>query len=364
MRQNLEVYNITKKEMAVPKGFRSDININPSKIGTLKREELLADISKNGTFLPRPVSEEDMDEVFIDFVKSGLGITIDGEKVPVVFLTLQRWSEFTKTWKFTDKYKDIQLPFITVVRKPDIQVGTNQAGLWNIPGDRTYTYLKVPTWDGIRKGMDLYKIPQPTSVDITYEVRLFTNRMKDLNKLNTKVHKKFQSRQAYISVKGHPMPVHLETIGDESNVDDFESRKFYVQLFEMKLLGYIMDADDFEVIPTLNRIYAFIELDEEKIFDKAIFEPIIKGNSLTYTMVFKPNSELSFNFTAQYSLMFTQLINIENISRIVISVNGVGKFDGLVLTTPLTINSSDIVTIRIYKGNSTTGKFQLIGNTI
>jgi len=346
------------------KGFRNDLNINPSKIGTLKREELLADISTDGTFLPRPVSEEDMDETFIDFIDTSLSITIDGDKVPVIFLTLQRWSEFTKTWKFTDKYKDIQLPFITIVRKPDIQTGTNQAGLWNIPGDRTYTYLKVPTWDGIRKGVDLYKIPQPTSVDITYEVRIFTNRMKDLNKFNTKIHKKFQSRQAYIRVKGHPMPVHLESVGDESNIDDFESRKFYVQLFEMKLLGYIMDAEDFEVVPTINRIYSFIELDEDKIFDKVIFEPTVKGNSVTYTIIFKPNSEPSFSFIAQYSLMFTQLINIESITRIVIAINGIGKFDGLVLNTPITINANDNVTIRVYKGNSTTGKFQLIGNTI
>jgi hypothetical protein len=34
--------------------------------------------------------------------------------------------------------------------------------------------------------MDLYKVPQPTSVDLMYEVRLFTNKMKDLNKFNRK----------------------------------------------------------------------------------------------------------------------------------------------------------------------------------
>jgi hypothetical protein len=45
------------------------------------------------------------------------------------------------------------------------------------------------TWDGARKGFDVYKVPQPTSVDMTYEVRIFTNRMKDLNKFNRKVQK-------------------------------------------------------------------------------------------------------------------------------------------------------------------------------
>lgn len=350
--------------MSVPKGFQNNININPSKIGTERREEILADISTNGTFLPRGISEEDMDETFIEFVKTKLGITIDGEKVPVIFLTIQRWSEFSKTWSFTDKYKDIQLPFITIVRKPDIQVGTNQAGLWNIAGDRTYTYMKVPTWDGIRKGIDLYKIPQPTSVDITYEVRLFTNRMKELNKFNSKVQKSFQARQAYVNVNGHPMPIHLETISDESNIDDFENRRFYVQQFEMKLIGYIMDEEDFEVVPTINRVFTFIEVEEQNIYKEVFFEPVVNGNKVTYTFVFKPNSILNFSFTAPYNLVFTQLNNIENITRIVISVNSVGIFDGLVLTSPITLNSSDIVEIRIYKSSLTTGKFQLIGNTL
>ena len=350
--------------MAVPKGFRNNININPSKIGPERRQEILDGISDNGTFLPRGISEEDMDESFIEFVNNGLSISIDGEKVPVLFLTIQRWSEFSKTWSFTDKYKDIKFPFITIVRKPDIQVGQNQAGLWNIPVNRTYTYMKVPTWDGIREGVDLYKIPQPTSVDISYEVRIFTNRMKDLNKFNSKIQKSFNSRQSYINVKGNPMPVHLENINDESNIDDFENRRFYVQLFEMKLLGYLLDEDDFEVIPTINRTVTLMELDENVPFHNVIFEPMVKENGVTYTFVFKPRSDNEFTFTAQYDLTFTQLTNVSDISRIVIIRNNTGIFDGLVLSSPINISANDIITIRIYKRNLATGKFQLIGNTI
>ena len=52
----------------IPKGFRNNININPGKIGPERRQEILDDIADNGTFLPRGVSEEDMDETFVDFV--------------------------------------------------------------------------------------------------------------------------------------------------------------------------------------------------------------------------------------------------------------------------------------------------------
>jgi hypothetical protein len=121
--------------------------------------------------------------------------------------------------------------------------------------------------------MDLYKVPQPTSVDLMYEVRLFTNKMKDLNKFNRKIQRAFQSNQSYINVNGHPMPLKLESIGDESNIEDFENRRFYVQMFEMKLLGYILDEeDDYEVVPTINRTMLTIEVEETRIVSDIVFD--------------------------------------------------------------------------------------------
>lgn len=351
----------------MPKGYRTNINIIQGKIGPERRQEILDGIADKGTFLPKGVLEEDMDESFLAFVESdkGFSISIDGEKVPVYFFTIQRWTEFSKTWGFSDKFKNIELPFITVVRKPDIQQGQNQAGLWNIPGNRTYTYMKVPTWDGVRKGIDLYKVPQPTSVDITYEIRLFTNRMKDLNKFNRIIQRAFQSRQCYLSVKGHPMPLHLENIGDESNIEDFENRRFYVQLFEMKLLGYILDEDDFEVIPTANRSMITSEIiDSGSGGNNIIFDPHIQGSGATYTFDFTPKSAKQFTFTSQYSTSFSQLTNIVNITRIVISVNGISIFDGTELVTPLVFNSNDIINIRVYKGFYNMGSFRLMGDII
>jgi hypothetical protein len=352
--------------MAIPKGFRTNIDINNQKIGPERRQEILDGITNDGTFLPKGVLEEDMDESFINFIGSedGLGISIDGEKVPVIFLTLQRWMEFTRTWSFNDEYKDVSMPFISITRKPDIQQGQNQAGLWNIPVNRTYTMMKVPTWDGVRQGIDLYKIPQPTSVDLSYEVRLFTTRMRDLNTLNNKVQRAFQSRQCYIDVNGHPMPLHLENIGDESNIDDFSAKKFYVQNFEIKLLGYILNEEDYEIVPTLNRTMMTVELEESKVRPTALLEEKKDGDKAVYSFVFKPNSNTQFSFIAQYDVNFTQLINIENITRIIISKNNIVVFDGNTLVTPILVTASDSITIKIYKNTSTFGSFKLIGYTI
>jgi hypothetical protein len=248
---------------ALPKGFRKNIKLVKDKVGFERRQEILDDIADKGTFLPRGVMYEDMDKSFIEFIDKDMTLTVEGEKVPVIFLTLQRWSEFSKTWQHSDKYKNIKMPFITIVRKPNPQVGNNQAGLFNIPGRRTYTYMKVPTFEGGREGIDVYKIPQPTSVDITYDVRIFCTRMRDLNKFNIKIQKTFNSIQHYIRINGHPMPLLLQSIGDESNIDDFENRRFYVQPYEIKLEGYILDEDDFEVIPAINRALVMTEIDTE-----------------------------------------------------------------------------------------------------
>ena len=66
-------------------------------------------IDKNKQFLPRSVDLTDLDEGFVEFVKADLGVVIEGEKVPVNFLTLQRWNEFAKTWQNTDKYKNLKI---------------------------------------------------------------------------------------------------------------------------------------------------------------------------------------------------------------------------------------------------------------
>lgn len=345
--------------MVMPKGFIKNLKLTSPTVGPERRQEMLNEIANQGTFLPRGVLYEDMDKAFVEFVDKDLEIVIDGEKIPVIFLTIQRWAEFSRTWQHSDKYKDIKLPFITIVRKPDVQVGTNQAGNWNIPqGRRTYTYVKVPTFDNGRKGVDLYKIPQPTSVDVSYEVRMFCNKMRDLNKINLAIQQTFQSRQHYIKPNGHPMPIHLETIGDESPIDDFENRRFYVQLFEMKLLGYLLDEDTFEVVPTINRAMIVEEVSDNVVKPRVRITTDANESLVNYSFIFKPRSETQVTINAEYDIKFTSVTNITDISEIVIKVNGV------TITTPFVVSSGDSIFIDITKDHNNTGSFLLIGNLI
>lgn len=341
----------------VPKRFKKDIKLAPDHFGVTRREEMVSeDIAKGGTYLPRGVSYEDLDKAFIEFVENDLSVTIEGEKVPVIFLTLQRWAEFARTWKFADEYKNIKFPFILVIRRPDVQVGTNQKSLWNIPGHPTYAYMKVPTWNGGRAGIDTYRIPQPTSVDVMYEVRFFCEKMREINKLNSKVQETFQSRQFYISPNGHPMPLHLETIGDESAIDDFESRRFYAQMFEMKLLGYILNEEEFKVIPSINRSLIMVEVDEVERIPIVRVKTCESDSSVNLNVICKPLAQTHFTITSQFNAYYFELSGIQNITNIVYQVNGTTK------TIPFNINSGEELTITFTKSSALLGKFTLKGN--
>jgi hypothetical protein len=256
-------------KMALPGSYKKKINIERQRQNVEYTENFMMEsgaaenmkdlIIDKDAYLPKGVLHIDMDAGFKDFVTNEMGLTLNGEKVPVFMMGIQKWSEFSKTWKFSDEYKNVKIPFVNIVRQPDTQPGSNPALIYNIPQGKTFTYAEVPTWDGTRKGVDIYKIPQPIPVDIYYEVRIFAYRQQDLNRFNTIILKHFQSRQAYTIVNGHYIPIILEDTSDESEVTDLESKRFYVQLYSFMLQGFILDPEDFEVTPGINRTFTIVE---------------------------------------------------------------------------------------------------------
>jgi len=256
VKKTLDIYPVVRNQQNYPHGYNG--------YATPERRRQLAEfITEDGTYLPKSVLHADLDLGMLDFVKAELPITLQGKEVPLIkqILTTQRWGEFTNTWKFVDGDENITLPFVCVVRRPDVQFGTNPSLQYTIPNRKTFHYAKVPTWDGQRKGMDLYKIPQPVPIDITYDVRLVCNRMRELNQFNRVVLQKFSSRQAYTFVKGHYIPIILETISDESQISDLESRKFYMQNYTFQMQGFLIDEEEFEVTPAISRSLLVFETD-------------------------------------------------------------------------------------------------------
>jgi hypothetical protein len=347
--------------MALPKKVKKDINIAPQALQPrypygyngittpIRRKELADYITEDGTFLPKSVLHEDMDGGMLDFVKSQLGVTISGKKINIIdrILTLQRWGEFANTWTFANEDRNVELPFIVVVRKPDVQYGSNPSLQYTIPDRKQFHFAKVPTWDGVRKGMDVYTIPQPVPVDITYDVKIISNRMRELNTFNRKVMQKFTSRQAYTFVKGHYIPIVMTSLSDESVIDT-ENRRYYQQNYQFQLQGFLIDEEEFEVKPAVTRSLLFYDVDTSAKRSGLGSSTIQDGLHIND---FNPDkyrrkidfdaSTTTFNITYAYNASVT-LIRTDNVSGITYKINGT-------IVSNVVVNLGDNLTITITK---------------
>lgn len=330
--------------MALPKKIKNDIDIRKKNVLLDRRKELLENIQKDGTYLPKSIEHADLDRGMLDFVRDSLEVTVEGNKVPVIdkIITAQNWAQFVTTWDFVNLDKNIKPPFITTIRNPEVKYGTNPSLQYTIPNRKQFYYAKVPTWDGQRKGMDIYKIPQPVPIDIIYNVKIFCNKMRHLNAFNKKIMQTFTSRQAYTFVKGHYIPIVLENISDESNFE-LEKRKYYVQNYEFMMMGFIMDEDEFEIKPAITRQLTLFEFDSANTSRKVEIKP---ENPDTYdidVLFVSGITELSEEYFLDMDL---KILSTDNIISYSIYVNNNLVGDDI---SEILITSNDILKINITK---------------
>jgi hypothetical protein len=312
--------------MALPK-IKKKLPLTYPPVGYERREQLLEDINRDGTYLPKSLLHEDLDGGFLEFVKNDLRTSVSGKDIKVVdiLMTTQNWSQFTQTWDFNNIDKNVQPPFITTIRTPEVKFGTIPSLKYNIPNRKQYYYAAVPTWDGQRKGMDIYTIPQPVPVDIKYSVKIICNRMRELNKFNQVIIEKFSSRQAYTQIKGHYIPIQLDEVSDES-----VSRS----LLLMEVAPRKTKRRVNKIPPNPNRI----PLD--------ILFPV---GTTAYTQTFEYTTNI-------------KLIDSENITSYSMYINGLfyGTDIQQLITGEIQINTNDVLTIQIIKtNNSLQSNFQL-----
>jgi len=337
-----------------------NINLETSKEGNERRTEIYTNLLSDGTLLPKPVGYKEIDIDFVRFVKEQLGVnyelinselnTSDIKKVPVYsYFNLNRSYDFMQAWKNSDLFKEKELPFITVTRSPAPKEGTLHGGFWNIPSKRKFTVFKIPTVNNNNiESFDLYKIPQPISIDIEYKVRIFGIDIRLINDFNQKILKAFAARQAYIFPNNHPMSMILDDISDATNYD-INERKFYVQEFTINLTGYILLEEDFEITPAVTRARINYNISDitpnkkkettsclkliEYNEDNTIYGNLMLKNSSTILKIYFTKNTAIESVTNQYNILSYEFL-----------VNDV-KNDIL----PLVLNKGDILTIKILK---------------
>ena len=314
-----------------------------------RRQELLESITKSDTFLPDSVLHDDLDMGMLEFVKENFKIVTDGQKIPVVdkIMTIQRWGEFANNWSFSDDDGNPKLPLIAVIRKPDAQIGKNPSTIYNIPDRRTFFYATVPTWNGNQMGADVYKIPQPVAVDLTFDVTIVCTKFRDLNKFSKLVMQKFSSKQAYTNIKGHYIPIILESIADNSPIENIDSRRFYLQTYTFIMLGLLIDHEEFEVKPAISRALLMTEF----IIDNPVNKTMKNGGIDVTTVNIKANgTQTVFSVGEPMSTIFNVYVNNELIVKDInyLHIPGTSK-----ITTLGPPQTDDIITIQYFKGKKT-----------
>lgn len=279
-----------------------------SKEGLERRQELLDRITKSDTYLPDEILHDDLDMGMLEFVKSNLKVISDGVQIPIIpkILTVQRWGEITNNWTFADEDGNMKVPFIGVIRKPDVQPGTNPNIQRTIPDRRQIYYATVKTWNGNMAGADVYKMPQPVAIDIGFEVIIVCQKFRDLNKFNKSVLQKFSSRQSYTTVKGHYIPIILDRISDNSPIDSLENRRFYLQSYEFTMLGFLIDAEEFEIKPAIARAMLLYEFLDTKNYTKKFANRTIEVTTATFTA---NGTQTTFNVGESIGFLFFVAIN-------------------------------------------------------
>jgi hypothetical protein len=284
----------------------------------------------------------------LDFVKTELEVVTAGKVVPMVdtIITTQNWAQYVETALFVDLDFNPSPPFITVVRSPDVKYGTNPALQYTIPNRKQFYYASVPTWNGNEQGMDIYTIPQPVPVDINYSLKFICNRMRELNQLNKIVMQKFSSRQAYTFIKGQYVPIILNNVADESQMN-LDSRKYYVQSYDFTMLGYLIDEEEFEVKPAIARVSQVFEVQSDIQKKKRDIYPENPDEFSQNFLFVSGNTVLSGRVDYTVDMTFISSININSFD-VYINNNYFGTNLGVIQVT-----LDDILRIEVVKNNDT-----------
>lgn len=218
-------------------------------------EQHLNDQFDKSLYLPKTVTISDIDNALFSIFNDGdFNIVVEDEelgnlKVPVFYLTNERWGDFSKTWVLADQDKNIVPPFITITRLRNPKQGTYAGVKFNIPNRRMFTYVNVPTFENGKYGYDIYSVPQPTAIDLQYEINLYTRYTVDVNKFIEVFLKNFNSLQYYINVNSHNFRcICEESFSDESTVDSLDGNRYYNPKQTITVLGYLLDENDYKVI--------------------------------------------------------------------------------------------------------------------
>lgn len=324
------------------------LNMNRNYYGDGQRLLFQENELKNAAIVPNPVEYEDIDNAFYKYFTNNLVITDeDGKKFDTyTFFSSQRFSEFSQTWGHDDEDGNLLMNFFTITRENNPNWGNLYGGSYNIPGNNRFTVLMRDIVDDT--GVECYEITsmsQPLQTDINYRYSIVTAKFKYLNEFNVKINSMFSSRQCYLCVNGHFMPMTLENISDITDYT-IDGRKFYSQTADITLMSYIIPKDDIKVniVPKRKKVTTNLK-DYNKSVVTMDYEDDSEESCLLKVKFSKNVSKTTFTLEDKCRL---ELVSKDNANKVVMLVNGeeTNLKSGFVKICP-----NDEITIKIVQPN-------------
>ena len=292
------------------------LNLNNKIEGVDRVNEIMFGLVDGKNIAPKPITYIDIDSEMKNFVSTKFNVEFSKNEIKTFLFSQQRMSEITKTWEVVDENKNVLPPFKIITRENNPKPGTMQGGFMNIPGEIYFDIGSFDKWDGENKITVTYKMKQPYCIDIIYNIKFVTNRLNLINELNNKVNEEFKAKQAYLKVNGHFMPVTLEDIGDESDYD-LDQRKIFVQNYQLKVSGYIINEKDIIIEENMIRSLIGIEIDTRKpnlVINK-------ENNNIIVEFPRKSKVIMSFRSDSDYHIIGVETSS-SNVLSYMIAVNG------------------------------------------
>lgn len=295
--------------------------------GVEQRESYQDVITKNQPLTPKPVTYEDIDKSVIDFMDKSVVIDVQGVEFPTFRLfSNQRFSEYSQTWKHTDENGNLIVNFKTVNRENNPKSGKQQGGLYNIPGDRWYEYLRRDVLENNGdESIEVYSVRQPFAVDFVYKLNVVVSRFEYLNLFNTRVQDLFKSRQCYIRPNGHFLPMILEDVSDESE-HEISERKFFSQSYSVRVMGYITRPEDLRIVKYPKRVSVSVVGTggfKDKRERVAVYEDEgLEDIGMDVVLDFQAGEPNTLSFVMDSEMMVSE-IETDNVRSFSISVDGI-----------------------------------------
>ena len=147
-------------------------------------------------------------------------------------------------------------------------------------------------------------------------------------------------------VKGHYIPIVLDSIEDNSPIDTIDGRRFYMQNYKFTMLGFLIDSEEFEVKPAISRFFLLNEFIQSNNYQKKYVNKTIDVTVVTFTA---DGMQTSFSVGESIGILFSVAINglLQERDIDFYHVSGTSK---ITFVTPPVEGS--IITITYYKGKN------------